>query len=638
MKKLVITGILSMLFLAMIQVMPVRAQTQEAEIIEQDLTANADAILRNRLTIIEIKDVKSATLKERYVVTILNPQGKDFGHFYGVYSQHQSYSNIKAEVYDHTGKRIKRLRGSDINDISFVSGASLFEDTRVKTFEVYHPTYPYTLVVEYELNYKGFVSFPRWIPQRSGSLSVEEANLIVIYPEDNPVRFKALNIDPPKEYPHDKNRIRLEWNLNNLPAYKSEPLSPPAHEYLPVVYLSPDEFYFHNTSGKLRSWEDYGNWVASLLAGRQDLPQKLEDEVKELIKDVKDNPREVTRRIYEFMQNHTRYVSIQLGIGGFQPFPAGMVAGTGYGDCKALSNYTKALLKIAGIDSYYSEIGVSNRSIVFDDFPSLDQTNHVILCVPFETDTVWLECTSQRSPFGYVLNSLQHRKALIVKEGSSALVDMPASTPHENRKEVEFGLILDNSGAAHISSNTTFYGSRIETVFPEVWQSRKEQLDALTLRYSNLKGRISEFELLLNNENEITASENVSMQVNNFGSKTGSRLFLSAFPPGGSESSLQRIQDRKTDFELEFPYMDSHTIIFTLPDNYRVETLPATVSMQTAFGNYEIEFSATESEIVVNRVFLRNKGRYPATEYNDYVDFRQAVSRADRSQIVLVEK
>ena len=60
--------------------------------------------------------------------------------------------------------------------------------------------------------------------------------------------------------------------------------------------------------------------------------------------------------------------------------------------------------------------------------------------------------------------------------------------------------------------------------------------------------------------------------------------------------------------------------------------------MQTAFGNYEIEFSATESEIVVNRVFLRNKGRYPATEYNDYVDFRQAVSRADRSQIVLVEK
>lgn len=628
----------TLLIVSLVYCLPALALSQASGRIPEELRTNADAVLRERLSIIEIKDIKSATIKEKYAVTILNAQGKRFGHFYGAYSQHQSYRNIRAEVYDHNGKLIKRLRNSDISDMSLVSNASLFDDTRLKSFEVHQPSYPYTVVVEYELNYKGFVSFPRWIPQRSGSLSVEEANLIVIYPEDNPVRFKALNIDPPKEYPHDRNRIRLEWNLNNLPAYKSEPLSPPVHEYLPVVYLSPDEFYFHNTSGKLRSWEDYGNWVASLLVGRQDLPQKLEDEVNELIKDVKDNPREVTRRIYEFMQNHTRYVSIQLGIGGFQPFPAGMVAGTGYGDCKALSNYTKALLKTAGIESYYSEIGVSNRSIVFDDFPSLDQTNHAILCVPFESDTVWLECTSQRAPFGYILNSLQHRKALIVKEQGSALADMPALTAKDNRKDVELIINIDNNGSAQINSNTIFFGSRIETLFPEVWQSRKEQLEALTLRYSNLKGRITEFELLLDTGNEITASENVTMQVNNFGSKTGSRLFISAFPPGGSESRLQRIQDRKTDFELEFPYMDSHSITFAVPDNYRVETLPASASMQTAFGNYEIEFSATESEIVVTRVFLRNKGRYPATEYNDYVDFRQAVSRADRSQIVLVEK
>jgi hypothetical protein len=109
-----------------------------------------------------------------------------------------------------------------------------------------------------------------------------------------------------------RNKTRLEWSLSNLPAYKSEPLAPPFHEYMPVVYLAPNDFNFHNTSGKLQTWEDYGNWVASLLVGRQGLPQKLENEVSELIKDAKDNPREAARRIYQFMQNHTRYVSIQL--------------------------------------------------------------------------------------------------------------------------------------------------------------------------------------------------------------------------------------------------------------------------------------------------------------------------------------
>ena len=106
-------------------------------------------------------------------------------------------------------------------------------------------------------------------------------------------------------------------------------------------------------SGSFTNWQELGKWeYDKLIANRKKFPAETVQHIKEITEDITD-PKLKAKKIYEYMQQKTHYISVQVGIGGFQPFRHLMWIRMSYGDCKALVNYTQALLKVAGIDSYY---------------------------------------------------------------------------------------------------------------------------------------------------------------------------------------------------------------------------------------------------------------------------------------------
>jgi ADP-heptose:LPS heptosyltransferase len=143
--------------------------------------------------------------------------------------------------------------------------------------------------------------------------------------------------------------------------------------------------------GSMNTWDDYARFYGSLQKGRDVLPEETKQKVHELTKGIQD-PATIVSVLYNYLQQNTHYVGIQLGIGGWQTYDASYVA-TKIWRLRALSNFMIALLKEAGIQGHAIVIfGGPERKKFVTDFTH-DPFNHIICCVPLGRDTIWLECT-----------------------------------------------------------------------------------------------------------------------------------------------------------------------------------------------------------------------------------------------------
>ena len=179
--------------------------------------------------------------------------------------------------------------------------------------------------------------------------------------------------------------------------------------------------------------------------------------------------------LYDFLQKNTRYISIQLGIGGWQPFEAAYVAEKKYGDCKALSNYMIALLKEAGITGKYVEIyGGKSPPPFIEDF-SFSQSNHVISCVPLNKDTIWLECTSQTVSPGYMGSFTGNRKALLIDETGGHVVQTPVYRAGDNLRLRIVKAVADEQGNLSAEITNTYSGLQQDFPHSLMYDASKEE-------------------------------------------------------------------------------------------------------------------------------------------------------------------
>ncbi|MGY0041426.1 DUF3857 domain-containing protein [Pedobacter sp. NJ-S-72] len=419
------------------------------------LLNKSTSVVRNEEHSLIIKNRTNATLIYKKAITILSKSGEDIATMAEYYDNFSSVSNLKAIMYDAKGIKIRTYKSADFKDESITSEGSMFDSFRIKKLTFLNTTYPYTIEYSYEKNYNGYISFPDWSPVNSYDSAIEKSTYTLQVPKT--IAFRYLKSQSLKTDSIQNNeKIIYEWNCQNLPSFEYEPMSAGLRDITPWVMVAPNDFEYDNSKGNVENWKNLGEWNYRLSNTPQTLPDNIRTKVQQLLASAKTDKEKITI-LYQYLQSNTRYVSVQLGIGGFKPISAEKVAAVKMGDCKALSNYMKTLLSEAGIQSTLVILG-SGMPSLNTNYASFGQTNHMILCVPTAKDTTWLECTSQYKPMGYIGNDNSARTVVLVTAEGGKLVNTPIYKPEDNfqNRVTTVTLAADRSADVHIK---TSYGS-----------------------------------------------------------------------------------------------------------------------------------------------------------------------------------
>jgi transglutaminase-like putative cysteine protease len=420
-----------------------------------------------------------------------------------------------------------------------------------------------------------------------------------------------------------------------------------------VPRVQPEDFMADSTgvfmsiglAGPL-TWEAIGTWYADLSRDRHTLDLGLRHKVRSLLHDSR-TAEDSLRAVQRWVAQDIRYVSIALGLGGYQPRTPADVVSAGYGDCKDKATLFVAAVRSLGFRAYPVLLNSGER--VERALPSITQFNHAIAVVERPEGRVYTDLTADLVPFGELPDSDQGQFGLIVySDGTSEQVTLPVAPPSANLNQTRMVGTLSTEGYLNASYEELGLGNRqysLRSLFltPADASHRGDFARSIATR---LYPGAEADSLQIFDGRDLTAEPRVALKiVRGFAARptANGRTFILSLPL----TSMRSMADAATALEARgqrrFP-IDAGKVIgpvttateisLTLPEGWQAQ-LPADVEVTGKWGSYTARYAQQGATLRVFRTLEGARGVYPPEDLPDLTQWLRDVARDDVSYLVL---
>jgi transglutaminase-like putative cysteine protease len=473
---------------------------------------------------------------------------------------------------------------------------------------------------------------------------VMRSRYVVDLPASLAARVKERNLSFARaESAADGRRVYV-WATGNVPKVRGEAFAADSDGVIQSIAVSSPT-----------TWQEIAAWYAGLAKDRYAVTPAVAAKIKSVVAGARTRDDSI-RAVHRWVAQDVRYVSIALGLGGFQPRAPQTVLETGFGDCKDKATLFVAALRSMGIAAY--PVLLSSSGGVDRAMPSVEQFDHAIAAVeklagegaagggPY----VFTDLTTEITPYGSLPFSEQGEFALVVHpDGRGEEATMPADPITANRSETRV--------VGTVSEQGIFEGRYEETATGAMQYGLRDMLstplDSLK-RAALLRGVASRWfegadgdSLVVFDGKDLRATPRISLRIRHGRATSSSGDTEILTNPLGSLAHFARVADEIEERgRRRFPIdalkvagasVGVTEVRMTLPAGWRAR-LPKNVSAAGPFGTFAAEYAQEGRVLRITRRTTGARGVLPPERVGDLLAYLRTVGSDDTRFIVIDKK
>ncbi len=384
-----------------------------------------------------------------------------------------------------------------------------------------------------------------------------------------------------------------------------------------------------------RTWSEVAAWYRGLVKGQLEPDQAIISAVATATRGLTDERAKI-RALYDLVVKRTRYVGLEFGIHGYQPYRVAQVFARKFGDCKDKASLLAVMLRQAGIPASLVLARTRQGGDLDAEPASLAPFDHAIVWVP--KYDLYLDGTAEFS--GSAELPAQDQDIPVLQVSTGKLVRTPVLPAAQNLVTTDWNVALEASGDARVKEQLNITGEAAHG-WRDHYQSPGERMEKYDQAWNGKHpgAKVESVQMSLDALEEpvtVRAEVTVPHWARPDSDAHGATLVMPAL---GREPdmlrSYARLSTRKYDLVLGYKWRQEERVTVNLPPGFRARRLPEPRTVETPFGKFTLTAEERGNEVAVTGILEVDRHRIRRADYPAFRRFCAAVDDAVGQDLVL---